>query len=146
MRFETTRFGWLDFEADDVLLFPEGLLGMEECRQWLLLQEAQNDAMAWLQSLDRSEIALAVVSPRRFVPDYRIRVARSELTPLEIDELRGADILVIVGRTDRSVTLNLKAPLVLNASLRRGRQVITNGELPIRHELRSGQVALKKSA
>jgi flagellar assembly factor FliW len=53
---------------------------------------------------------------------------------------------VIVGRTDRSVTLNLRAPLLVNVARRLGRQVITNGDLPIRHELMPGQAAWKKSA
>lgn len=146
MEIQTTRFGALAMESEDLLRFPSGLMGMEECRHWVLLQDAENDAVAWLQSAERPEIAVAVVSPRRFVPDYRIRVARMEIEPLELVEMRLAEVLVIVGRTDRSITLNLRAPLLVNLARRLGRQVITNGDLPIRYELGGGQVALKKSA
>jgi flagellar assembly factor FliW len=146
MEIHSSRFGTLHLDSDDVLRFPAGLLGLEHCREWVLLDDGQNDAVAWLQSVECPEVALAVVSPRRFVPDYRIRVARPEIEPLDFDDVRSAEVLVIVGRTDRAVTLNLKAPLLVNPARRLGRQVITNGNLPIRHELNNGQLALKRSA
>jgi len=146
MEIRSTRFGQFEIESDDLLRFPAGLLGLEDCREWILLDDGQNDAVAWLQSVQRPEVAVAVVSPRRFVPDYRIRVARPEIEPLELQDVRMAEVLVIVGRTDRAVTLNLKAPLLLNPARRLGRQVVTNGNLPIRHELNREQLALKKSA
>jgi flagellar assembly factor FliW len=111
-----------------------------------LLDDGQSDALAWLQSVQRGEVAVAVVSPRRFVPDYRIRVARPEIEPLGLVDPRHAEVLVVVGRTDRAVTLNLKAPLLVNPARRLGRQVITNGDLPIRYELNHGQLAWKKTA
>jgi flagellar assembly factor FliW len=146
MRIATTRFGSVEVEADDVVRFPEGLLGLADCRDWVFLADAQDDALAWMQSLNRAEIAVAVVGPRRFVPGYRVRVARRELEPLKLDDVGAAQVLVVVGRTDRSVTLNLKAPLVINLQRRLGRQVVANGELPLRHELGGAQPMLKRIA
>jgi flagellar assembly factor FliW len=80
------------------------------------------------------------------VPDYRIRIARAEIEPLGLAATNSAEVLVIVGRNERGVTLNLKAPLLINLETRRGRQVVTNGNLPVRYELKAGQIALKKSA
>jgi flagellar assembly factor FliW len=142
----TTRFGAVEILPEDVIHFPEGLLGLAECRDWVLLADLQNEAVVWMQSLERPEVALAVVSPRRFVPGFQMRVARRELEPLELAEIRAAQVLVIVSKTGRAVTLNLKAPLVLNLQRRLGRQVITNGELPVQYEVTSASPALKKSA
>lgn len=143
---DTTRFGPVEIRHDDVIRFPGGLLGLERCRDWVLLGDGRNDALAWLQSVDRPEIALPVVSPRRFVPDFHMRVARSELEGLQLDDVRSAQVLVIVGRQDEGWTLNLKAPLVINLARRVGRQVVTNGDLPVRYPLTSEQANLKKSA
>lgn len=110
MDIHTTRFGVLQIDADDVIEFPRGLLGLEECRQWVLLADAHNDAVGWLQSTDQPNVALAIVSPRRFAPGYQIRVARRDLAPLELDRLDDANVLVVVGSDRRSLTLNLKAP------------------------------------
>lgn len=146
MQINTSRLGPMEIDADDVIRFPAGLLGMESCRDWVLLSDAENEALAWLQSVEHPEVALAVVSPRRFVPGYRMRVARRELTSLELDDVSRAQVLVVVGKTDRAITLNLKAPLLINLERRLGRQVITNGDLPVRYQLSSKQPTLRRSA
>jgi flagellar assembly factor FliW len=146
MQIQTTRFGFLEVEADAVLIFPTGILGLENCRHWVLLADAHNEALGWLQSTSRPDIALAVVSPRRFVPYYQLRVARSELEPLALEDVKEAEVLAIVGRNEQSMTLNLKAPLVINLKQRLGRQVISSGDQPVQFALEVERVPLRKSA
>jgi flagellar assembly factor FliW len=142
----TTRFGPLEVQPEDIIRFPEGLPGLEQRRDWVLVSEAQNDAACWLQSVDRADVALAVVSPRRFLPDFQLRVARRELEPLELDDVRAAQVLLVVGHSDGSLTLNLKAPIVINLRRRLARQVIANGNLPVRHHLGAAPPEVRKSA
>jgi flagellar assembly factor FliW len=142
----TTRFGPLEVLADDVIRFPEGLPGLEERRDWVLVAEAHNDAACWLQSVDRADVALAVVSPRRFVPHFQMRVARRELEPLGLEEVRAAQVLLVVSRTEGSLTVNLKAPIVINLRRRLARQVIANGDLPVQYEVGAVPPAMRKSA
>jgi flagellar assembly factor FliW len=142
----TTRFGSVVVDREDVVHFPEGLVGLADCRDWVFLADRTSDAVAWMQSTEREEIALAVVSPRRFVPGFQMRVARRELEPLKLEDVRKAQVLVIVGKSGGSMTLNLKAPVVLNLDRRLGRQVLTNGDLPLAHPLPDGSLAWKKSA
>ena len=146
MRINTSRVGRIDVAAGDVLRFPSGLPGLEDCREWALLADAANDALGWLQSTTRGDVALAVVSPRRFVPDYQVRIPRSELTPLDVADIRQAQVVVVVGTNGTSLTLNLKAPIVINLEARTGRQVVASGELPLQYELTSVRPPLKKSA
>ena len=146
MEIQTTRFGAVEIEAEDVLNFQSGIVGLENCREWVLLADAQNDALGWLQCTHRAEVAFAVVSPRRFVPDYQVRISRSELAPLALANVKDAKVLVIVGKNERAITLNLKAPLVINLEQRLGRQVVTNGDNPVQYELCEAQPALRKSA
>ena len=141
----TTRFGTLRIEGEDVIRFPEGLLGLRDCHNWVLLADAENDTLGWLQSTSRPDIAMAVVSPRCFVPTYQLRLAKSELAPLKLGEVSQAQVLVIVGKNDRALTLNLKCPLVINLQERTGRQVIASGDLPIQYELQLS-TGLKKTA
>jgi flagellar assembly factor FliW len=134
MEIRTTRFGTVEIEPNDVIYFPTGMMGLDGCFQWVLLADSQNEALGWLQSTTRAEIALAVVSPRRFVPDYQVRIARSELGPLALEHAQDAHILVVVSKHEQSITLNLKAPLVINLERRLGRQVISNGDQPVQYE------------
>jgi len=147
MDIATSRFGTLRIEGDDTLRFPNGILGMEECREWVLVADAHNDSLGWLQSLSRPHVALAVVSPRRFVPDYQIRVARRELSPLHLDQLGDAQVLVAVSSHTHAVTLNLKAPLVLNLSKRLGCQVVAKDRHSLQYEIAApNEDLLKKTA
>jgi flagellar assembly factor FliW len=146
MQIQTTRFGFLEVEPDAVLSFPAGVLGLEDCRQWVLLADAHNEALAWLQSVTRPDIALAVVSPRRYVPGYQVRVSRAELESLDLKDLRQAEVLVIVSRNEYDLTLNLKAPLVINLPQRLGRQVISNADQLVQYPLQTPRTILRKSA
>lgn len=143
IRINTTRFGRLDVDPTDRIVFPLGVLGLEDCREWILLADAENDALGWLQAINRREIALAVASPRRFVADYQVRVMRSEMALLELADPRQAQVLAIVGKNQRGITLNLKAPLVVNLDRRLGRQVISNSDYPIQYELATAPRLLK---
>ena len=146
MRINTSRFGRIDVDAGEIIQFPSGLPGLEDCREWALLADSTNDALGWLQCTTRGDMALAVVSPRRFVPDYQVRIPRSELTPLAISDISQAQVVVVVGKTDTTLTLNLKAPIVINLEARTGRQVVASGELPLQYELTINRQPLRKSA
>lgn len=146
MKITTSRFGPMEIEADDVIRFPVGLLGLEDCRQWVLLADRQNDAVAWLQSIERPEVALPVASPRRFVPGYQVRVARRELAAVGLRDAGAAKVLAVVGKTDRSVTLNLKAPLLINLEHCVGRQVVADGDMPIRFKVGGRHPAFRRTA
>ena len=146
MQIDTSRFGPLTIAAEDILLFPHGLIAFEDCRHWVLLADADNDALGWLQSITRGELAMAVVSPRRFVPDYRLRLARGQLLPLELSQLDNAYVLTMLSKSDHSLTINLAAPLVINLDRRLGRQVIVADEQPAAFELSPARPALRKSA
>jgi flagellar assembly factor FliW len=144
MNISTTRFGRLQIDEGDVLTFVDGLIGMEECRRWVLLSDAQNDALGWLQSLDRAEVALAVVSPRPFVPGYQVRVARRDIQPLGLRDAKDAQVLVVISCANEALALNLKAPLVVHVEQRLGRQIVARDDHPVQYVLR--RAASRKSA
>lgn len=146
MEFQTTRFGRVSVEPSDVITFPSGLVGMADCREWVLLADAQNDALGWLQCISRPDVALAVVSPRRFVADYQVRIARSELELLGLREAASAQVLAVASRGDRGISINLQAPLIINLKERLGRQIVAKGDLPVQHVLTPSAVPLRKSA
>lgn len=146
MQISTTRFGAIAVDVDDLLHFPRGLLGFEECRQWVLLSDPASDAVGWLQSAEHPGTALPVVSPRRFVPDYKVRVGQSQLTGLEIGDNDRLYTLIVINHADERLTMNLRAPILVNLDRRRGCQVITSDDQPLQAELAKPSVHLRKSA
>ena len=146
MEIQTTRFGPVSIEPDDILLFPSGLPGMVGSLHWVLLADTGNDALGWLQNISRPELAFAVASPGRFVADYQVRVAKSEILPLQLRSPQDAQVLAIISKTDNTLTINLKAPLLFNLERRLGRQVVVNDDQPLQHVIASQVSQLRKSA
>ncbi len=135
MRIDTQRFGTLQLNADQLFLFPQGLIGMETLRQWALLPDPCNPSVAWLQSASRGDRAIALISPRAFFDDYRVHVTRRDLASLHMQV--GAELYVLTsvsGHVGR-LTTNLRSPLLLNLNRRLGCQVITSDDQPIQRQL-----------
>ncbi|MEX2175120.1 MAG: flagellar assembly protein FliW [Pirellulaceae bacterium] len=135
MQIITSRFGPVEIDIEDILLFPHGVIAFEACRHWVLLADDQNDSLGWLQSVTDCEIALPVVSPRRFAPQYQVHLTRGQLAPLELSHFDQAYVLTVVSKSDDELTLNLKAPLVINLDRRLGRQVIASDEQSVAWQL-----------
>lgn len=146
MQVNTSRFGCVEIEPEDILLFSNGVLGFEDQRHWVLLADPDNAAIAWLQSVTDPSTAVPLISPRRFVPAYQVRLTRNQLTPLELAALDQAFVLTILSKNHGQVTTNLKAPVIINLDRRIGRQVVTSDDQPLQLRLPTEAVPLRKSA
>ena len=145
MDVKTTRFGTIPIQESDLLHFERGLIGLESCCRWILLADRENPSLGWLQSVDRSEVAVGFVSPRLFVPDFQLRMVDSELSNLRTTlpkndshaagALQDVQVVVIVSRQLEGLSINLKAPLVIDVQARRGCQVVSRDDYPVRHLL-----------
>lgn len=145
MQVNTTRFGPVEIRQGDVLEFPQGLIGLEAWRQWVVLADGENAGLGWLQSIERADLALAVVSPRRFVPGYQARVSARDLNPLELPDGVQPQVVVAVSSHGGALSLNLKAPLLICLESGRGRQVIAKDDHAVQHWL-EGSSELRRSA
>lgn len=146
MRIHTSRFGSVEIQADDILLFPCGLVGYEHARHWVLLADESNSSVGWLQSVSDPQLALPVVSPRRFVRAYQVRVAKRDIAALSLDELNQAHVLCVISRSGESLTANLRAPLIINLERHLGRQIVTVDDQPLQFVLGPAAPPLRKSA
>lgn len=142
MRIDTTRFGKRTLNEDQLLLFPQGLIGMETLRQWTLLPDPENPAVAWLQSVSRGDRALALVSPRAFMPTYKVRVGQRDLTPLNLRPGDHTYVLSTLSGHVGNLTTNLRAPIIVNLTRRLGCQVVTNDDAPLRFALPTQRTSL----
>lgn len=53
----TSRFGLLEIDPELALTFPDGLIGFENCRRYIVVRHQDNSAFRWLQSLDEPAVA-----------------------------------------------------------------------------------------
>lgn len=138
MIIQTTRFGQVQVEEVDLLTFPEGILGFNEFRKFILLDDPNDEIFAWLQSCEEPAIAFPVLEPELFTEKYQISLAKSELESLKIQSTDAKTVFCIVTIPDdpTQMTANLKAPIVINSSLRLARQcVLQDNSLAIREPI-----------
>jgi flagellar assembly factor FliW len=140
MKFETTRFGLIEYDEEDILQFPHGLYGFEREKQFVLIPFDPNIdcPLEWMQSLTTPGLAFVVTDPYLYMPDYRWIMTPEEERRIEFsgdDELK---ILVIVTLQEvfTNMTGNFVAPLILNSRTQKARQVVlTTQEYDTRHYL-----------
>lgn len=126
MKLQTTRFGEIDVNEEELLTVEEGLVGFSELTRFVLLDHDAESPFKWLQSVDDGGIALIVVSPLTFKPDYLVEVTEEEIASLELSTPDDAivSVVVTIPLDPKKMSANLKAPLIFNSSNRKGKQFI----------------------
>jgi flagellar assembly factor FliW len=146
--FETARFGTIHYGEEDIVTFPDGLIGLSSLNSFVLVQHREGTPFRWLQSLEDPSVAFLVVEPGAFTDNYCPILPDSASSALELAE--GTPILVytictIPNGNPRGMTINLAGPLVINAESRRARQVVVEDEsCPVRYAVfqeREGEAA-----
>lgn len=131
MLVSTTRFGQVQAHQEDIIVFPQGLIGFESSRQWLILPDPENGDVLWLQSLSQPQVALPLVSPRRFAADYKVGVTGRSLAPLHLRNSDRVFIMNVMSKSGKTLTINLRSPIVINLTQRLACQVITTEAHPL---------------
>lgn len=131
MQIQSSRFGKMEINHSDMLLMPQGLIGFETCRHWILLSSEGNEEVAWLQSVAQANVAIPVVSPRRFAPNYRAHVHKRAMSLLHLHTEDQLYVLSVVSKNGVTLTANLKSPILLNASRHLAVQVVVTDEQPL---------------
>ena len=123
---QSERFGEIRVPPNEVLTFPDGLLGFSDKKIFVLVQEAAYAPFLWLQSAEDPRLCFVVVDPLTFMPDYRVEIKPSDVEPLQLASLDRARVLVIVvvRENPEEITGNLQGPLVINPENGLGKQVV----------------------
>jgi flagellar assembly factor FliW len=131
MNLNGTRFGDIEYTPDDVLTFSEGMIGFNQCKQFVLLCPTADSPFRWLQSIQEPALAFLLANPVHFVSDYAPSVDEVQASSLDLDE--GTPTLIFAtasiphGKPDE-MTLNLAAPIVINAETQHAKQLVLDGD------------------
>lgn len=135
---KTTRFGQVELNSEDVLTFHEGLLGFQDLRQFVLLDDPNDDIFAWLQSCELPSIAFPVLEPEIFGHKYNVNFNRTDLESLKMQAGQVPAYLNIITIPDdpTQMTANIKAPIVINLDQKIARQcVLQDNNLAIKEPI-----------
>ena len=130
MQINTSRFGLIKYSPQDLLHFPDGLLGFQELTDYLLIPLEANPAFFWLQSVQEEQIAFLITDPFLFFSDYQVELSESlkqELAITKREQVALYTIVTIPASGVKDMTANLVGPLVINMENRQGAQYVLGG-------------------
>jgi flagellar assembly factor FliW len=121
--FESVRFGTVEVQDEQVLEFPQGLIGLGGLR-YALVDRNPGSGFLWLHSTEDAALALPVVRPHQFFGDFELVMSEEDRQRTGVSDAGSATMYVTVRAAPDPLqtTANLRAPLVINAG--RGYQVL----------------------
>ena len=113
---------------DAVVNFREGLPGFETCRRFVLIRSSASDPFTILQGIDGpTPPAFVAIDPQLVQQGYA-----KALEPLDLSRVEAQDgdallwLSLVSAPADGQVTVNLRAPIVINPRSMRGIQLVSS--------------------
>lgn len=141
MVIKTKYFGEVQINEEKVIKFESGIPGFENLHRFLFMTSPNPDsAFYWLQSIDDVNIVFTIVDIFRYLPDYNPIVEISSMEGLgeygKIEEDIAIYNIANIPSNYKEMTINLKAPIVINLKTYKAKQIICNNEeYPIRFRI-----------
>ena len=134
MKINSTVFGTQEINPEEVLTFPQGIPGFENCTRFKLFhEEKETPVVHWLQSVEQPDVTFSVIDPARFGLNYEITLSDEEAAMLQAENAGDIAVLLIAYKpqTDAvpgaSINANINGPIVLNIHTRIGMQKVLVG-------------------
>lgn len=140
MKIDTKCFGQIDIEEDKIIDFNSGLPGFPDNKKFIILSDEKdasvNSNFYWLQSVDDGQTAFAMLNTLAVIEDYSPVIDRDTME--DFKEVKEEDLLVynivVIPDDPTKMTVNLKAPVLINYVEKKGMQVVANNdEYSVKH-------------
>ncbi len=140
MKADTRLFGEIDIKDDKIIKLKEGIIGFPDLQNFTLIHDEEKEgkgSIKWLQSMDDPAFALPVMNPLDVKPDYQLTVNEEGLEPLGTMTEENTFILVTitVPQNIEEMSVNLKAPFIINADNLQGVQMIVEDDYPVKYKI-----------
>ena len=140
MKADTRLFGPIEIEDSKIIYMEQGMIGFPELKHFTLIYDSEREtqsALHWLQSMDDGDIAMPVIVPGELIPDYNPTVNDELLEGLGKLTPDNTYILVAVRVPEQieDISVNLKAPIIVNTDTNKGSQVIVEDDFAVRYNI-----------
>ena len=140
MKANTRLFGEIDIKEDKIIKLKEGIIGFPDLQNFTLIYDEEKEgkgSIKWLQSMDDPSFALPVINPLAVKPDYQMLVNEEGLESLGKMTEENTFILVTITVPEKieEMSVNLKAPFVINTDNLQGAQMIVEDDYPIKYKI-----------
>ena len=139
MIINTKFFGDINIDEDKIILFEDGILGFPDYKKYLFMESGEDGSpFFWLQSIEDVGIVFPIIDVTKCIPDDSPVADSAEIDSLgnADDDLAIYNIIIIPKHDAKDMTVNLKAPVVINLNTMKAKQIISsNEEYPIKYYL-----------
>ena len=141
MQLNTRLFGEIEVEEEKIIFFEKGIIGFPHCQRFTLIYDEGEDGrkknISWLQSIEEPGFALPVMDPLIVKEDYAPNVDQEILNNLGMltEENTYVLVTVTVPADIKKLSVNLKAPIVINVENRRADQIIVEDSFPVKYPI-----------
>lgn len=132
MKVQTKWFGEIEVSEDKIITFDKGIIGFEDWKKYTLVYDAEKEediSIIWLQAVDEPTLALPIMKPE-FVYEPYDPVVEDEIIATLGEDIQNADLRVFCALTVpqdlTKMTINLKAPIIVNFDTMKGVQLIAD--------------------
>lgn len=142
MLVRSTRFGELDVTEEQILDFPQGMLGFPDEKKFALMEYKPDSPFYFLQSLADPDLTFLMVNPFAFFNDYEFAMDDALVAEIGLTEENPPLVFNIATVRDKmeNMTVNLAGPVLVNARDRKAVQlVIEKTKFPTRYPLFPGE-------
>ena len=150
MKLQTKYFGEIEYDADDILTFPNGLYGFDDEKEFLLIPfEGSQGSLLCLQSRVTSALAFILMDPFMLQPDYTPVLQKAELSALSVRDSGDLCyyVMCVIKQPIGESTVNLKCPIAINPNTRVSAQfILETDRYEMRHllsQLKNGKGAVE---
>ena len=126
-----------EITASEAVTFPDGIPGFESCRRFVIMAAEDATRLRRLHAVDGVGASFLAIDPRVVLEGYRC-----ELTVADRRRLGATDdepllwLALVMMEETGALTVNLRAPIVINPRTMTGQQVLPHDCLyPLRHVL-----------
>ena len=139
MKLTTKLFGEIEISDEKIITFGNGIIGFPDLRKFTLIydEENQGTAISWLQSLDEPAFAIPVMNPLIVKEGYDPFINDELLKPLGGITPENIYVLVTVTvpKDIKELSINLKAPIIINVDEKKGSQIIVEDNFPVKFQI-----------
>ena len=126
-----------EITVSETVTFPNGIPGFEACRTWVVLAAEGQTPLRRLHAVDGVEASFLALDPRQVLEGYRCELSDADRARVGADAKTPLLWLALVNvESSGAVSVNLRAPIVINPKTMIGQQVLPHDSLyPLRHVL-----------
>ncbi|NKE06798.1 flagellar assembly protein FliW [Mesobacillus selenatarsenatis] len=126
MKLNTRYHNEVEIKEEEILHFEKGIPGFPEEVKFVILPLNEDGSFSVMQSVETAELAFVITSPFAFFHDYDFKLEDSIVEELELKSENDVTVYSILTVEDpfEKTTANLQAPVIINKTNNKAKQVI----------------------